>query len=80
MIAVTVDEIATVLGADLSGPGDTNAVVTALTADSRTVNAGARSLLKSAGSDSDAGQIEKAANGGGRGAVRETRRASDLEP
>ena len=28
MIAVTVDEIATVLGAQLSGPGDTTAVVT----------------------------------------------------
>ena len=41
MIAVTVDEIATVLGAQLSGPGDTTAVVTALTADSRTVAAGA---------------------------------------
>ena len=41
VIAVTVDEIATVLGAQLSGPGDTTAVVTALTADSRTVAAGA---------------------------------------
>ena len=41
MIAVTVDEIATVLGAQLSGPGDTTAVVTALTADSRTVTTGA---------------------------------------
>ena len=37
MIAVTVDEIATLLGAQLSGPGDTTAVVTALTADSRAV-------------------------------------------
>jgi UDP-N-acetylmuramoyl-tripeptide--D-alanyl-D-alanine ligase len=41
VIAVTVDEIATVLGAQLSGPGDTTAVVTALTADSRAVSAGA---------------------------------------
>ena len=41
MIAVTVDEIATVLGAQLSGPGDTTAVVIALTADSRAVSAGA---------------------------------------
>jgi UDP-N-acetylmuramoyl-tripeptide--D-alanyl-D-alanine ligase len=41
VIAVTVDEIATVLGAQLSGPGDTTAVVTALTADSRTVTTGA---------------------------------------
>jgi UDP-N-acetylmuramoyl-tripeptide--D-alanyl-D-alanine ligase len=41
VIAVTVDEIATVLGAQLSGPGDTTAVVTALTSDSRAVGAGA---------------------------------------
>ncbi len=41
MIAVTVDEIATVLGAQLAGPGDTTAVVTALTADSRAVTTGA---------------------------------------
>jgi UDP-N-acetylmuramoyl-tripeptide--D-alanyl-D-alanine ligase len=41
VIAVTVDEIATVLGAQLSGPGDTTAAVTALTSDSRTVTAGA---------------------------------------
>ena len=41
MIAVTIDEIATVLGAQISGPGDTTAVVTALTADSRTVSTGA---------------------------------------
>ncbi|HEX5907854.1 MAG TPA: UDP-N-acetylmuramoyl-tripeptide--D-alanyl-D-alanine ligase [Propionibacteriaceae bacterium] len=41
MIAVTVDEIATVLGAELSGPGDATALVTALTADSRAVTAGA---------------------------------------
>jgi UDP-N-acetylmuramoyl-tripeptide--D-alanyl-D-alanine ligase len=41
VIAVTVDEIATVLGAQLSGPGDHTAVVTALTADSRTVTPGA---------------------------------------
>jgi UDP-N-acetylmuramoyl-tripeptide--D-alanyl-D-alanine ligase len=41
VIAVTVDEIATVLGAQISGPGDTTAVVTGLTADSRTVSAGA---------------------------------------
>jgi UDP-N-acetylmuramoyl-tripeptide--D-alanyl-D-alanine ligase len=41
VIAVTVEEIATVLGAQLSGPGDRSAVVTALTADSRTVSTGA---------------------------------------
>jgi UDP-N-acetylmuramoyl-tripeptide--D-alanyl-D-alanine ligase len=41
VIAVTVDEIATVLGAQLSGPGETTAVVTALTSDSRAVAAGA---------------------------------------
>jgi len=41
VIAVTVDEIATVLGAQLSGPGDTTAVVTVLTADSRAVSTGA---------------------------------------
>ena len=41
MIAVTVEEIATVLGAQLSGPGDRSAVATALTADSRTVSTGA---------------------------------------
>jgi UDP-N-acetylmuramoyl-tripeptide--D-alanyl-D-alanine ligase len=41
VIAVTVDEIATVLGAELSGPGDATALVTGLTADSRAVTAGA---------------------------------------
>ena len=41
VIAVTVDEIAAVLGAQLSGPGDPTAVVTAVTADSRAVAAGA---------------------------------------
>jgi UDP-N-acetylmuramoyl-tripeptide--D-alanyl-D-alanine ligase len=41
VIAVTVDEIATVLGAQLFGPGDTTVFVTALTADSRTVSTGA---------------------------------------
>ena len=41
MIAVTVEEIATVLGAQMSGPGDRTAVLTALTADSRTVSSGA---------------------------------------
>ncbi len=41
MIAVTVDEIATVLGAQLAGTGDPTAVVSALTADSRAVAAGA---------------------------------------
>jgi UDP-N-acetylmuramoyl-tripeptide--D-alanyl-D-alanine ligase len=41
VIAVTVDEIATLLGAQLSGPGDTTATVTALTADSRAVSTGA---------------------------------------
>ena len=41
MIPVTVDEIATVLGAQLSGRGDTAAVINALTADSRTVIPGA---------------------------------------
>jgi UDP-N-acetylmuramoyl-tripeptide--D-alanyl-D-alanine ligase len=41
VIAVTVDEIATVLGAELSGPGDATGLVTALTADSRAVTAGA---------------------------------------
>jgi UDP-N-acetylmuramoyl-tripeptide--D-alanyl-D-alanine ligase len=41
VIGVTVDEIATMLGAELSGPGDTTAVVTALTSDSRAVAAGA---------------------------------------
>jgi UDP-N-acetylmuramoyl-tripeptide--D-alanyl-D-alanine ligase len=41
VIAVTIDEIATVLGAQISGPGDTTAVVTALTADSRTASTGA---------------------------------------
>jgi UDP-N-acetylmuramoyl-tripeptide--D-alanyl-D-alanine ligase len=41
VIAVTVDEIATVLGSEPSGPGDTTAVVTALTSDSRAVAAGA---------------------------------------
>jgi UDP-N-acetylmuramoyl-tripeptide--D-alanyl-D-alanine ligase len=41
VIAVTVDEIATLLGAQLSGPGDTTAAVTVLTADSRAVAAGA---------------------------------------
>ncbi len=41
MIAVTVDEIATLLGAQISGSGDRTATVTALTADSRTIPAGA---------------------------------------
>ena len=41
MIAVTVDEIATVLGAQLAGSGDPTAVVSALIADSRAVAAGA---------------------------------------
>ena len=41
MIAVTVAEIATVLGAQMSGPGDTTAVVSGLTADSRTASNGA---------------------------------------
>jgi UDP-N-acetylmuramoyl-tripeptide--D-alanyl-D-alanine ligase len=41
VIAVTVDEIATMLGAEVSGPGDTTAVVTALTSDSRAVADGA---------------------------------------
>jgi UDP-N-acetylmuramoyl-tripeptide--D-alanyl-D-alanine ligase len=41
VIAVTVDEIATLLGAQLSGPGDPTATVTALTADSRAASAGA---------------------------------------
>jgi UDP-N-acetylmuramoyl-tripeptide--D-alanyl-D-alanine ligase len=41
VIAVTVDEIATVLGAELSGAGDRTAAVTGLAADSRTVSAGA---------------------------------------
>jgi UDP-N-acetylmuramoyl-tripeptide--D-alanyl-D-alanine ligase len=41
VIAVTVDEIATVLGAQLAGTGDPTAVVSALTADSRAVAAGA---------------------------------------
>jgi UDP-N-acetylmuramoyl-tripeptide--D-alanyl-D-alanine ligase len=41
VIAVTVDEIATVLGAQLSGPGNATAIVTALTSDSRVVAAGA---------------------------------------
>jgi UDP-N-acetylmuramoyl-tripeptide--D-alanyl-D-alanine ligase len=40
VIAVTVEEIATVLGAQLSGPGDTTAAVTSLTSDSRAVAAG----------------------------------------
>ena len=35
MISVTVEEIASALGAELSGPGDEAAVVTALTVDSR---------------------------------------------
>ena len=41
MIPVTVEEIAGVLGARLSGPGDRAQVVTALTADSRAVAPGA---------------------------------------
>jgi UDP-N-acetylmuramoyl-tripeptide--D-alanyl-D-alanine ligase len=41
VIAVTVEEIATMLGAQLAGPGDRTAAVTALTADSRTITAGA---------------------------------------
>ena len=41
MISVTVEEIARALGAELSGPGDEAAVVTALTADSRMVVPGA---------------------------------------
>jgi UDP-N-acetylmuramoyl-tripeptide--D-alanyl-D-alanine ligase len=41
VIAVTVDEIATLLGAQISGSGDRTATVTALTADSRAVSAGA---------------------------------------
>ena len=35
MIPLTVDEIATVLGAPLLGPGNQATIVTALTADSR---------------------------------------------
>jgi UDP-N-acetylmuramoyl-tripeptide--D-alanyl-D-alanine ligase len=41
VIPVTVEEIASVLGAQLFGPGDKSAVVTALTADSRAVVPGA---------------------------------------
>jgi UDP-N-acetylmuramoyl-tripeptide--D-alanyl-D-alanine ligase len=41
VIPATVDEIAIALGAQLVGPGDKAAVVTALTADSRTVMPGA---------------------------------------
>ena len=41
MIWVTVEEIARALGAELSGPGDNAAVVTALTVDSRMVVPGA---------------------------------------
>ena len=41
MISVTVEEIARALGAELSGPGDNAAVVTALTVDSRMVIPGA---------------------------------------
>ncbi len=41
MISVTVEEIAGVLGAQLSGPGDKARVITALTADSRAVAPGA---------------------------------------
>ena len=41
MISVTVEEISKALGAELSGPGDQVAVVTALTADSRMVLPGA---------------------------------------
>ncbi|HEY9471550.1 MAG TPA: Mur ligase domain-containing protein, partial [Propionibacteriaceae bacterium] len=41
MIPVTVDEIAMVLGTRLSGPEDGTAVITALTADSRSVIPGA---------------------------------------
>jgi UDP-N-acetylmuramoyl-tripeptide--D-alanyl-D-alanine ligase len=41
MIPLRVAEIAAVLGAELVGPGDLEAVVTGVTADSRTVQAGA---------------------------------------
>jgi UDP-N-acetylmuramoyl-tripeptide--D-alanyl-D-alanine ligase len=41
VIPVSVEEIAKALGAELSGPGDRSAVVTALTADSRAVVPGA---------------------------------------
>jgi UDP-N-acetylmuramoyl-tripeptide--D-alanyl-D-alanine ligase len=41
VISVTIEEIATVLAAQLSGPGNPAAVVSALTADSRTVMPGA---------------------------------------
>src|SRR6188472_2305902 len=41
VIPLTVDEIAAMLGAPLSGPGDQATIVTALTADSRTVIPGA---------------------------------------
>ena len=41
MISVTAEEIASALGAELSGPGDKAAVVTALTVDSRMVVPGA---------------------------------------
>jgi UDP-N-acetylmuramoyl-tripeptide--D-alanyl-D-alanine ligase len=41
VISVTVEEIARALGAELSGPGDNAAVVTALTVDSRMVVPGA---------------------------------------
>ena len=41
MIPVTVDEIAMVLGTRLSGPEEGTAVITALTADSRSVTPGA---------------------------------------
>ena len=41
MIPLTVDEIAKVLGAPLLGPGNQATIVTALTADSRTVVPGA---------------------------------------
>jgi UDP-N-acetylmuramoyl-tripeptide--D-alanyl-D-alanine ligase len=41
VIAVTVEEIATVLGTKLTSPGDPTALVTSLTADSRAVSAGA---------------------------------------
>jgi UDP-N-acetylmuramoyl-tripeptide--D-alanyl-D-alanine ligase len=41
VISVTVDEIATMLSAQLVGPGDPAVVISALTADSRTVGPGA---------------------------------------
>ena len=41
MIALPVAEVAAVLGADLSGPGDPTALVTSVTVDSRTITPGA---------------------------------------